>query len=316
MLTVSIVTYKSAEIKAMPSWLNYALLSAVILGAVNIIEAHILYKRIPSLKSYMLLMGAVLLVLGAIFSVIFPVQKAATDPIAGAVITGILRTGAVIILFFTLRKEEVSRSIPVFYAYPIFVALLAVPVFGETMSGFQWLAVVAIAAGSVVLGARRTERRIFNLTASFWLLLGAAVLMAAANVLSKYTLEVLSNWNLYWITTLCMSLAFLGISLRRSTVGEILNMKLRKSTTGLVMLNESLSIAGIGLTFLAIQRGPVSLAAALLASRPLFVLIYSLIIGMAVPSFLIEGRSTRKAVLMRVVGTIMIFSGIVLTYLT
>ena len=54
MLTVSIVTYKSAEIKAMPSWLNYALLSAVILGAVNIIDAHILYKRILELRRFVL----------------------------------------------------------------------------------------------------------------------------------------------------------------------------------------------------------------------------------------------------------------------
>jgi drug/metabolite transporter (DMT)-like permease len=300
----------------MPNWLNYALLSAAILGAVNIIDAHILYKRIPSLKSYLLLIGTMLLVLGVTFSVIFPVKNGIAGSIVSAMSTGILRTVAVIILFYTLKKEEVSRSIPIFYTYPIFVALTAVPFFGEKMSSFQWLAVVAIAAGAVVLGVRRTKRSIFRLTFSFWLLLGAAVLMAGANILSKYSLETISNWNLYWITTLCMSVAFLGISFRHGTIEEVLSMRYRNRIAGLVMMNESLSIAGIGLTFLAVQLGPGSLAAALLASRPLFVLFYSLILGLIAPSFLIEGRSTRKGILVRAVGTIMICAGIVLIYIT
>ncbi len=298
------------------NWLSIAILSAAILGIVSIIDSHLLSRRMPSLGTFLLPVGIIHGIYGSLLFILFPFPEGlGALPLGAGVAAGILRAGGATIMLYTMTREEVSRVIPVVYTYPIFVAIMAVVLLDESLSYLQWLAIIVVAAGAVMASLKRSsDGSGARLSRSFALLLTSSLLLAASDVASKYALSYISSWNMYSLSVFCMSLLFLIISLRSRTLRELRAMKGRNPALALLAFNETLAPVGIILTFWAIERGPVSLVSTILSSRPLFVLIYALILGRALPVFL-EWRPSRATLLLRLTATAMIVGGIAIIYL-
>ncbi|TRZ93485.1 MAG: hypothetical protein D4R82_05030, partial [Dehalococcoidia bacterium] len=132
------------------NWVNTAILGAAVMGVVNILDSHLLSKRMPGLRAFLLPVGIIHLIYGSLLFALFPLPGGiGMWPVVVAVASGVLRTGAVVIMLDSLRREEVSQVIPVIYAYPIFVAIMAVPLLGESLNYLQWLAIVIVVVGAV-----------------------------------------------------------------------------------------------------------------------------------------------------------------------
>lgn len=299
------------------TWLNAAILSAAILGIVNIIDSHLLSRRMPSLGAYLLPVGIIHLIFGLALITIFPLPEGiGAWPLGVAVASGILRAVAITILLYTLTREEVSRVIPVVHTYPIFVAISAVVLLGESLVYLQWLAIVIVVAGAVMVSLRQSPTGTSTwLGQSFGLLFASSLLMAGGDVAAKYALNYISFWNMYSIGAFCMSLLFFLVSIRRRVIRELRSMKGRNSAIALLAFNEMLVPFGIVLSFWAIERGPVSLVSTILSSRPIFVFIYSLILGRVFPVFL-EWRPTGATLVLRITATAMIVGGIAIIHLS
>jgi len=162
------------------SWVNIALLSTAVFGAVNILDSHLLSKRMPSLRAFILPVGIFHLVYSLVLFCLFPLpQDISTRILAVAVASGILRTASVTIMLYTLKREEVSRVIPIVYTYPIFVAIMAVPLLGESLHYLEWLAIIIVVAGAVILSSRQNQSGSTNqLSKSFFLLFGSSLFLA------------------------------------------------------------------------------------------------------------------------------------------
>ncbi len=300
----------------MIDWISIAILGTVALGLVNIFDSHFVSRRMPSLRAYLLLVSSVMLTFGLLTLYLFPLPDGVSPwPLAVAIISGILRTAAVAILLYVLKTEEVSRAVPVFYTYPVLVAIMAIPLLGETLSYLHWLAVIAVVTGAVVISARRVPGGPTTVMGKpFLFLMGSGLIMAFADISSKYALGYVSFWNMYWISALSMSGIFLIFSLRRRTLEELSSMSRQKSTIGLVAFNESLAVAGIILIFRAMESGPVSLVSTITGSRPIFVFILALILSRVRPGFLLEGQPGRGVLALRLIATAMIVGGIAIIY--
>ena len=74
-------------------------------------------------------------------------------------------------------------------------------------------------------------------------------------------------------------------------------------------------MTGIAMMFWAMELGPVSLVSAITSSRPIFVVIYALILSRIRPMFLLEGKSGRGVLAARLIATAMIAGGIAIIYL-
>jgi len=72
--------------------------------------------------------------------------------------------------------------------------------------------------------------------------------------------------------------------------------------------------AGLILSTWSRAEGPVSLVSTITGSRPMFVLIYALILSRFLPGFL-AWQSGRWMLAMRVIGTVMIVGGLAIIYL-
>lgn len=298
-------------------WVSIAVLSALVLGMVNIIDSHLISRRLPSFRAYMLLMGCVVLALGLILIYLFPLPKdLGAWPLMVAIASGILRTTSLAILLYTLKREEVSRVIPVVNTYPVFVAIMAIPLLGEMLDYRQWLAIIIVVAGVVMVSVRRSQGNSMTwLGKTFFLLFGSSLLMAMADVAAKYALMHVSSWNMYCITHFCISGIFLLIALRPQVLRELNNSKKSISSIIIVIVNEILAVIGVVLLFSAMQRGPVSLVSTIFSSRPIFVFIYAFIISRVSPTSL-EWEYGKGVLALRLIAIIMIVGGIVIIYLT
>ena len=104
-------------------WVSLAVLGAAALGVVNIIDSHLISKRMPSFRAFLLLVGAIMLVYGMVIFYLRPLpEDVGTWPMVVAVTSAVFRLASVTIMLYILRTEEVSRVIPVFYIYPAMVS--------------------------------------------------------------------------------------------------------------------------------------------------------------------------------------------------
>jgi len=298
------------------SWTNLALLSAATLAIVNIIDSHLISKRMPSLRAFLLLVGIIILIYSLVLFYLFPLPEGtSTGTLLTAIASGILRTAAVSIMLYHLKREEVSRVIPVVYTYPIFVAIMAVPLLGESLYYLEWLAIIIVVAGAVMISARQDSSGTTTWKVKPMLLLfGSSLLFALADITSKYVLAYISAWNLLWLSTFCVSGIFLLISVRPHTFKQLGNMKQRKSALGLLALGETLAFVGITLSLSAIEKGPVSLVSTIIGSRPVFVVIFALILSRVSPMFL-EWHPGKRMLALRLIATAMIVGGIIVIHL-
>jgi len=164
------------------SWVNTAILSAAVLGAVNIIDSHLLSRRMPGLRSFLLPVGIITLIYGSVLFALFPIPEGTSKlTLLVALASGVLRSAAVTLMLYTLMREEVSLVIPVVHTSPVFVAIMAMPILGESLVYLQWLAVVIVVAGAVMVSIRRgTTGKGAWLGKSFVLLISSSLLLAAA----------------------------------------------------------------------------------------------------------------------------------------
>ena len=299
------------------NWVTAAILSAAALSVTNIIDSHLLSRRMPSFQSYLLPMGIVYLIFGWILAALFPLpQGIAPWPVLITVISSILRTAGITIMLYTLRSEEVSQVVPVTNTYPIFVAIMAVPILGESLSYLKWLAIIIVVAGAVMISIKQSPSgATIWLSKPFIILFGASLLLAGANLTSKYALTYVSFWHLSWFIALCLGAVFLLTSLRPYAIKQLINLENKNSTMGLIILAMIFAMAAMTLAFLAMGMGPISLVSAVVSIRPIFVLILALILSRISPMSL-EWQPGKGMLTLRFIATAMIVGGVTIIYLT
>lgn len=298
-------------------WASIAILGTIALGLVHIIDSHLISRRMPSLRAYLLPVGIIILLYGIITSILFPLpEDIGTWPLLVAVASGLLRSTALGILLYILKTEEVSWASPLFHTYPVFVAIMAVPLLDEVLGYMQWLAIVIVVAGALIISVKKSSGSpVTWLGKSFLFLTSASLLMALADVSGKYALEYISSWNIYWISSFCMSGLFLLVSLRPTVIRELKSMPWRRPAMAMIVVNETLAMVGIVLIFWAMEAGPVSLVSTISSSRPIFVFVLALVVNRFLPGALMEEQTGRGVLAIRLVATTMIASGIAIIYL-
>jgi drug/metabolite transporter (DMT)-like permease len=299
-------------------WVSISILSNIALGLVHIIDSHLISRRMPGLRVFLLPVSIVILVYSLVTFFLFPLPEGiGAWPVLVAIISGVLRAAAMGILLYVLKTEEVSQAIPLFHTYPIFVAFMAIPLLGEALGYMQWLAIFIVVAGAMIISFKRVSGGSATwLGKSFFLLLGCALLIAAADVASKYVMSYMSFWNMYWIGSFCLTAIFLPLTLRPGVIKELKNMPRLRPALAMIAVNEALAMSGILLLFWAMETGPVSLISAISGCRPLFVFILAFAINRLLPGSLLEKRSSRGVLAIRLIATAMIAGGIAIIYLS
>lgn len=292
-------------------WIVTSLATAITISIANILDSHVLSKKLQGLSPYLLTMAVFQAVTALIALAIFPFPAASrfADILAG-IGGGLANAVALVILLNALQKGEVSRVIPVTSSFPIFVALLSMPLLGEMLSFTGWLTVLLTVAGAVLIslqldgGGKKTK-----LHSSFLLLLFVALLFSVSNIAYKYAMTTISTWNTFTINGLCVATVALIYAARKKNILELKNLEQRNQKIGLIIGNQMIAALGIILSFIAIRSGPVALVSTIMNIRPAFILIFSLIISRFYPGFITE-HMARKTIIIKIIGIAMITGGV------
>ena len=298
-------------------WFFFALFAVFFVSVGNIIDSHLVSKRIPSLPSFLIPMGFTQLIGGVVMFAFLPFQ---TFPgwthLLVAIGAGLLNSCGFLITINTLRKNEVSRVIPVTSSAPIFVALLSVPLLGDRLGYWQWLAILMTVGGAVLIslhfdgGGRKAK-----LQKSFFLLLLVALMSAIASIGFKYALRTMSFWNMNSINVTCIATVVLTYSLRKVNLLELKNLQQRTQKILLVAGDQCIGITASILAFKALGIGPVALVSVVLNARPAFVFIFSLLLGLFFPRF-INDRLNKRTFLMKFIAVGIMTGGMVIISLS
>ncbi len=295
------------------SWIAPAIASPAVYAAVTIGDKLILTRTGIRLASFYFYVGFSQLVIAGFIFAIEGIPDAPAAAFWAAYGGGFLWGAGLTLMFWVLRREEVSRVTPVWQSSPIFVAVIAVLFLDEALAWQHWAAIMLVVGGAAAVSLRRGEMgKGFALRPTFFMLLMGALLIGIAQTLLKTASDDLSIWH---------SMAFRGIGLFTSLslpnmrpgaiVGLVKFFRVPRYGVALLFTETLAPFVGNALLLTAIANGPVSLVSALLGTRPVFVLGLTLVLAFAAKG-LLEDRMGRDDVAVKVASTGAVVGGIAL----
>ena len=262
-------------------WVVLSICSAALFAIVNVLDKFILTRISPSAPTFIVLLG--LLQLPAAISVLL-VAPPGSHPAgvwATAYAAGFLWGAAIVVMFWVMSKQEVSRVMPVIATSPVFVALLSVAFLSEELTALHWAAIGITVAGAVLISLRlENDSGGGALGQPFLLLLLASGLTAAGQFLSKVALDDMTLWELYPLRALGLASACVLIPIRPSVFREARQIMSDRLGRRLMVVTEGvLAPLAALLTLWAILLGPVSLAVTVMSTRSMFIFVFSAIVS-------------------------------------
>jgi len=228
-----------------------------------------------------------------------------------------LSTGIVLFIGYyfyleSLHKEEVSKVVILFGIAPIFVLILSRIFLKEILTLNQYIAFILILIGSILVSFKKIEQKI-KITAGLIFIVLSNLLFAIQSVLLKYVSSInLTTMMIYREFGYLISACFLFLispKVRTYTKKVVNDLNIKK--TALVYSAEIIGMCGMFLSYLAIQKGPISLISVTESFQSVFTLILVIIISVFIPKILKE-EIGKKTITIKIISIILMIVGLYL----
>ena len=294
------------------TWVLYALGSAITFSLVSTLDKVLLQRYIPNSRVFIILVGFVQVLLALCVLPLASFTGYGADDAAIAIGSGLVTGAYLILLFWAISLQDVSRVVPVASTYPIFIAVIAQFFLGEELGVLAWTGICVTVAGVGLMSFGPTARASDmgkGQTMVFALLVTASLLFGLTQIMSKVVADDMDVWTLLMWRMLGAAAVCIALLVRTQVVPDIMRALRNPSAVGLLLLTEgALVLVAMVFTLEAIYNGPVSLASTVMATRPLFVFGLGIVLSMGASNVLnepLEGRIIATKVLaiaMMVVG--------------
>ena len=228
---------------------------------------------------------------------------------------GVLQAFTLIFMFWMLKREDPSRVIPAMQTSPIYVALLAWIIFGESLSAWHWLAVMLAVGGSILASvtvgsAGSSGRLVFQ--PLFLLLALGALLMASSQLITKAIIDDLSTLHIVSIRGLGLFTVMAIVFARPDALRTLVKfLKQPKKAPWIIVAEGVMPFNGHLLITYAIGKGPVALVSALGGARPIFVFSLTALGTWLAPKLVFE-QFTRVSMLLKLLSASMVVAAVVI----
>jgi drug/metabolite transporter (DMT)-like permease len=293
------------------SWIILALITTILWSVSAIISKFCRVSYIESSLGYTIFIAPV-----SLFTLLLLFLEPFTPlPLPSALLA--LSTGLAITIGYTLylealHKEEVSRVIILFGTTPLFILVLATIFLKETLTLSGYFAFTLIFIGSTLISIRKVKDRI-RLTLGTMFVLLSSVLYACQDVIFKHLSQAnLTTIMFYreggYIISIFLILIVSGKA--RAQIRKVISdINLKK--TAIVYSAEFLGMAGVFISYLAIQQGLVSLVTVTLGFQTVFTFLFTLIISFYLPQFIKEDINP-KTIIIKIISIALMFGGLYL----
>ncbi|MDP6667351.1 MAG: EamA family transporter [Dehalococcoidia bacterium] len=256
----------------MELWILAALANPLIFSIVTLIDKRVLSGFDLALPSFNLFVGGSQGLFGLTFILLNLPAGVELDVIARAWSIGVIQGFSLIFMFWMLKREDPSRVIPAMQTTPIYVALLAWIIFGESLGTLEWVAVLLAVTGSVLasvrVGSLSPNGRV-GFQPVFLLLALGAVLMASSQLVTKSIVDDLSTLQIVSLRGIGLFTVMWGVFARPAALKGLGAFLLQPRRAPWLIISEGvMPFNGHLLVTYAIGKGPVALVSALVAHGP------------------------------------------------
>lgn len=299
----------------MEIWILASLANPLIFSIVTLIDKRVLSGFGMPLPSFNLFVGGSQGLFGAVVLLFSFPSGVEFDIVARAWSIGVLQGMSLILFFWMLKREDPSRVIPAMQTTPIYVALLAWAIFGESLGALQWVAVILAVSGSVLasvqVGSHSLNGKV-GFQPVFLLLAAAAALMASSQLVTKSIIDDLSILDIVSLRGTGLFTVMYVVFARPAAVRGLGHfLKQPRRAPWLIFAEGIMPFTGHLLITFAIGRGPIALVSALGGARPIFVFSLSALGAWLAPGLIYE-RFTRSDMALKLVSATMVVAAVVI----
>jgi drug/metabolite transporter (DMT)-like permease len=228
---------------------------------------------------------------------------------------GVLQAFTLIFMFWMLKREDPSRVIPAMQTSPIYVALLAWMIFGESLSALQWTAVLLAVGGSILasvrIGSLSPNGRV-GFQPIFLLLAVGALLMASSQLITKSIVDDLSTLHIVSFRGIGLLTIMWAVFARPTALRDLGSfLKQPKRAPWLIIAEGIMPFNGHLLITYAIGNGPIALVSSLGGARPIFVFSMTALGAWLTPSLIYE-KFTRPDMALKLISASMVVGAVVI----
>jgi drug/metabolite transporter (DMT)-like permease len=261
------------------TWLLAALLSTMFFAWVSVLDKKLVTDLFSDVRDFFLIFGLMQIVIGPAFMVIAWATGGfgGAEGLAWSTATGFAFLGGLLLFFYGLSIEEVSRAVPMQCLSSVFATLIAVTLLGESLTLVQVAAVFVVITGSVLVSLRRVDGALkFARGRAFIVLLASAMLLGTAFVAMKQATDVASIWAVEGVSVTVLGVLVLALMARRERLMRVPAMLRIPHLVSVMVLAEGLFAPAAVYTLVqAFSLGTVSMVSVVGSARPLLVLIIS-----------------------------------------
>jgi len=306
------------------SWLSISILSYTILAFVNLADKFVIEKVVPGPKTYVFLVG----IFGAIVVLVAPwyLHWPGWSSFFFSWMVGAFFAAGLFFLYSALKRGEASRIFTLVGGMvPIFTVWFSVYVFKESFTINQWIAILLLILGTVVISSISIHHNIWFNIRRFLNLLDdnqwPAILTSVFSALF-FSLFWVGSKEVYntqefasgfiWIrlgTLFTVLFLLFRKSSRDEILSEIKKGNKRKGSKFVVFGTQSLGAVGGVLQNYAISLGSVSLVASLQGLQYALLLILVTITSFFYPKILREDYN-KKRIIKKITAIVLIALGL------
>lgn len=285
-------------------WIVFTLIAMVLWSIVNIIDKHVVSAELRDETSVTRIAGGIMAILFIVVSFIAEPSVLQESFSLTAFLAGVVYSVAIWLYYYVMQREDVSRFIPAIGLEPLFASVAAFFLFNERYGFWNYFGMALAIVGVVLISYKKAVPKAHSKHLIGVIIL-SVLLFVARNLLIKFS-EVQGHD--FWITMFWTGVgsAFLPIIL-----SLLPHPRLRsRGWVGVKHITLSIILSSIAFFFFAraITIGSVSLASAILATKPLLVFALVIILSRFTPKIINETFS-RKVLVRKLIAIVVIVLG-------
>lgn len=284
-------------------WALLSILAAAIWATCNVIDKVIVKKKIKNPFVTTIVLGIVGLLSALVVSQVTVIEIPSLSLLLGGIVAGMLYFLGIYFYFDALKSEEVSRVVSLFFLKPVIVLFLATVFLSEFFTLEKYIGIFILVGGSFLSSLKIGSR--INISRAFYLMLFFAVISAPSVIITKYLLNFLDYWTVFFWERLG---TFIGATPAiYFFFGDFQRSFKKRKAWGGMLVSESLNVVALFLVTVALSLGFASLVSGLTATQPLFSLIYALSLGTFLP--VLKEERNRKVLAVKLLSISLIILG-------
>ena len=295
----------------MEFWILFSLASSFLFAIVSVIDKYgVLDHTNLSPKFLNMYVGFSNAIVGIIVLLSFGVTDLFSSASLLALTVGMIQGVSLIILFWSLKNNDVTRVMPIWSAYPIWVLLIAIVLSIEVLTFNQLICIFLLISGSVIANIKIDNLKSIKFSIkSFFILIVGTLLFGLSQIINKEVVQIIPVVEAFGFRGIgvCLTLA-IPFSKRENLLflaKYVLNWKKSKY----IFTAETILATFAYLTILySLVYGPVSLVAAISGTRPVFIVAIYTILGILRVN--ISESFSRNDVVVKIISAIFVSMGV------